>query len=119
LVTGSRSWVDADAVYRALFATRMRANIGEQVTVVHGHCPTGADHFADEWATQCVDPDVMVERHPADWSRGKKAGPERNQRMVDAGADVCLAFPLPTSRGTWHCMRAAERAGIPVQVIQP
>lgn len=118
LVTGSRNWTDADAVYRALFEARMRARIGEPVVIVHGHCPTGADRFADQWATQCVDPDVTVERHPADWAgRGKAAGPARNQRMVDAGADVCLAFPLPGSRGTWHCVQAAERAGIPVQVV--
>lgn len=42
------------------------------------------------------------------------AGLVRNQLMVDLGADICLAFPLPGSRGTWDCMGRAEAAGIKV-----
>jgi hypothetical protein len=105
-------------VYRAIFEQRMRAEIGEAVVVVHGHCPTGADHWADLWASETLDPEVSVERHPADWSRGKRGGPERNARMVAAGADVCLAFPLPGSRGTVDCMRKAQAAGIPVLTVE-
>jgi hypothetical protein len=83
-------------------------------TVVHGGCPTGADCIADNLSRDLGLVGVTVERHPADWSKGRKAGPERNQGMVDLGADICLAFPLGESRGTRDCMRRARAAGIPV-----
>lgn len=31
----------------------------------------------------------------------------------EVAADVCLAFPLPDSRGTQDCIRTAQAAGIP------
>ena len=114
LVTGSRDWSDVNAVATALGY----ASTGwspSSVTVVHGACPTGADAIADEWGTGFG---FTVERHPADWSQGKKAGPLRNQAMVDLGADICLAFPLGESRGTRDCMKRASAAGIPVRVIE-
>lgn len=88
----------------------------EGMVVIHGGAK-GADAMADHWASivQRMGLPVKVESHNADWDRhGKAAGPIRNQEMVDAGADVCLAFPLGESRGTRHCMKAAEQAGIPV-----
>jgi hypothetical protein len=36
--------------------------------------------------------------------------------MVALGADICLAFPGPGSIGTWHCIKAAANAGIPVRI---
>jgi hypothetical protein len=36
--------------------------------------------------------------------------------MVGLGADLCLAFPLPGSTGTPHCVGLARAAGIPVRV---
>lgn len=115
LVTGSRNWSDEETLSGAL-NEQVRRNDWEPILVVHGDCPTGADALAARWArstwlSKC-------EPHPADWSIGKKAGPLRNQQMVDLGADVCLAFPLPQSRGTYDCMRRAEAAGIPVIVIE-
>lgn len=65
-------------------------------------------------------PDVIEEAHPADWKRhGKAAGMIRNREMVALGADLCIAFPLPQSKGTFGCIREAEKAGIEVQVIEP
>lgn len=85
------------------------------IIVVHGKCPYGGvDKYADDWAT---DRGHMVERHPAAWARyGKRAGGMRNQEMVDAGADYCIGFPAPGSRGTWDCLQRATDALIPVQV---
>lgn len=63
---------------------------------------------------------LPVEAHPADWrSCGRAAGLIRNQRMVDLGADLCLAFPLGESRGTWDCVARARKAGIEVRIIEP
>lgn len=107
------------------------------MVVVHGKCPTGADEIADMWCIRAeliLGYQVTVERYPADWQRtcdgrctharrfknGKpwcpSAGPLRNQYMVNLGADECLAFPLPGSRGTWDCVRRARAAGIPVVI---
>ena len=87
------------------------------IVVVHGGCRTGADAIADGWARRAG---VEVEVWPADWAAyGRAAGPIRNGRMVAAGARMCLAFPLPGSRGTVNCMELAESAGIPVQRFKP
>lgn len=110
LITGSRNWADQEALRRALF---VHMKFGD--TLVSGACPTGADKMAEDY-WRSFGP---IERHPADWNaHGKAAGPKRNQEMVDLGADLCIAFPLPDSRGTKHCMGAAERAGIPVVVVE-
>lgn len=129
LVTGSRDWADRNAVYRAL--NQVCDDFGlnyppdeygntmpdpSRITVVHGHCPTGADQIADDW---CIGAFFEAERHPADWDRhGKAAGPIRNQEMVDLGADLVLAFPARgISRGTWDCVDRAREAGIPVRIF--
>ena len=76
--------------------------------LIHGDAP-GVDRQAAEIAASLG---WTVEPFPADWSRGPKAGPERNQRMVEAGADVCIAFPRAGSKGTWDCVRRAQAAQI-------
>ncbi len=130
IVTGSRSFPDEMAVWRALasFVNAYCDPGGSTLTVVHGGCPTGADHYASRYCTLPSEDDfdltVIEERHPADWDRyGHAAGPIRNREMVDAGADLVLAFPLPglrsLSRGTWDCISAAEAHGIPVEIVRP
>lgn len=118
LITGSRDWTDRNTIFNAILDLREDFPFyWEDVVIVHGDCPTGADFLAQSIAEQC---DLVTERHPADWQAfGKFAGPKRNQEMVDLGADVCLAFPLYPSKGTRHCMGAAEKAGIPVRVFAP
>jgi hypothetical protein len=114
LVTGSRHWTSGTAVDDALLRAKIDL-VGDDgcLTVVHGDCPTGADAFAKLWASGISG--VSDEPHPADWAaHGRAAGPIRNQEMVDLGAAVCLAFPMPQSRGTRDCMRRARAAGIPV-----
>jgi hypothetical protein len=118
LVTGSRNWSDRQVVAEALLAARDSAvvNGSGQMVLVHGAAP-GADSIAAELAARWG---WRVEAHPALWSElGKAAGPIRNSEMVALGADVCLAFPLPHSRGTLDCMRRAEEAGIPVWEFKP
>lgn len=85
------------------------------IVVVHGACPYGgADQYAEEWARTSGH---ATEPHPADTGpRGQILGPARNSHMVSLGADYCLAFPAPGSRGTWDCLRKAVDAGIPSEV---
>lgn len=109
LVTGSRDWTDIDTIRAALMNEVI---VGEQMLVVHGAC-AGADMLADRAAR---DFGWLRELYPARWNQfGKQAGFIRNHEMVNAGADVCLAFILNGSRGSGHCARVAEAAGIPVK----
>lgn len=126
IVTGSRDWPDPKAVWLALAEFANTLSQGT-LTVVHGDCPTGADRAAARWCRLPVNGPrtvaVVEEPHPADWAQyGRAAGPIRNREMVDAGADLVLAFPLPgpksLSKGTWDCIGAAEAHGIPVRVIE-
>lgn len=113
------------------------------VTLVHG-AAKGLDSLAGE---QAVRLGMRPEAHPAAWDQHvlpgspdgalpcaewclKKdrcvlAGFRRNLLMMDSGIDLVLAFPKHpqlatgkgTSRGTWHCAKKAEEAGLPVLVV--
>lgn len=71
---------------------------------------------AAEWARRSH---VPVESYPADWRRGKGAGPERNARMLAEGwPDLVVAFP--GGRGTADMVRRAKAAGVRVvEVVEP
>jgi hypothetical protein len=117
LVTGSRDWEDADVIFQALLVatTDLSGTLEfDQVTLVSGACPTGADHIAETiWEGTF---DGYVERHPADWGmHGKKAGYVRNAQMVSLGADICLAFIKDNSKGSRMTADLAEKAGIEVR----
>jgi hypothetical protein len=99
--------------------------------MINGMCEEGADWMAFKWAKRVAH--IGVEEHPADWRRRPRmAGYFRNQEMVDAGADICVAFLLKCDRdqrdcwrleehwthGTDHCMSAAAKAGIPVRKVE-
>lgn len=122
LVTGSRSWIDVETIRAALVvAWSQHPEMGNdptpRPTLVSGACPTGADAIAERLAATMHWP---IEKHPAEWSiHGKAAGPIRNQLMVNLGADLCLAFPLPESRGTHDCIRRAQASGIPTRIREP
>ncbi|GGM75965.1 hypothetical protein GCM10012275_53360 [Longimycelium tulufanense] len=113
LVTGSRDWMDQPFIEYILATWRRHY---PDAVLVHGDC-RGADRMAGEiWSHW----GLPVEAHPADWgTHGHAAGPRRNQRMVTLGADICLAFLTPSSRGTRHCAQLAEAAGIPVYRYVP
>ena len=108
LITGSRCRPAID-VYKVL--DRYKGSVSE---IIVGDA-TGADEAARTWAASNG---VGLTVHKADWNAyGRAAGPIRNQEMVDSGADLCLAFPMPGSAGTWDCVNRAKKAGIVVTVI--
>ena len=81
--------------------------------LIQGGAP-GADRLAEKWANTRG---VPVVTYPANWSRGKKAGPERNDFMLrDSRADLVVAFP--GGRGTEDMIRRAEMAGVPVVSVR-
>lgn len=118
LITGSRYFADVAlaerTVHDVLHELEARFSIyPHEIVVVHGGAK-GADTVVGDLfaAAGCV-----VEVHRADWQRhGRAAGPIRNQRLVELGADVVLAFPATTqpSVGTRDCVRRARAAHIPV-----
>ena len=115
LVTGSREYRGNEVLRE--FSLLAMEHGRENLVIVHGAHRSGADALA-RLAARALG--IREEPHPADWKRwNKKAGPIRNQEMVDAGADVVLAFfaTLAQNRGTWDCVTRAEIAGIPVRKI--
>lgn len=109
LVCGGRSFSDWDLLCRVLDAQHEKHRIG---VIIHG-AYRGADTLADSWA---ICRGVGRDKYPADWSFGKKAGPIRNQRMLDEGRpDLVLAFP--GGRGTADMVARARNAGVEVVCI--
>lgn len=117
LITGSRDWSDEKAIENAIIdLSNWYPFQWEDVVIVHGDCPTGADAIAQRFAEEVG---LITERHPADWNKfGKFAGPKRNMEMVDLGADVVLAFPKGVSKGTRGCLKYAQEAGLTVKVYE-
>lgn len=113
LVTGSRDWQDKDAIRRALLAIAQNVGQGDLITVVHGDA-AGADRIAGDVA---IEQGWEIDVYPADWDRyGKRAGPIRNSAMLVKRPDICVAFPIPGSRGTWDMVHKAEAALVPTLV---
>lgn len=109
LITGSRDWPDDRSLHSLLSMIYFAS--GKDMIIVHGDCPTGADHQAEIWATHNG---IETEKHPANWSQyGRSAGPRRNQEMVDTKPDMCLAFIYKRSKGATGCAAMAEKARIP------
>lgn len=107
IVCGGRDYDDETTVIEVLSALDPTA-----VTIVHG-AARGADKLAASVARGFGH---YVQPYPADWKRhGKAAGPIRNQQMLDAGADLVIAFP--GGRGTAHMVEIARAAGVPVMEV--
>lgn len=113
LFTGSRKWEDDGVVVQMLDGLIKRAGSASNLTIVHGGSGS-LDWMVDVLARH---KGARVEVHDANWQKhGKAAGPIRNQEMVDLGADLAVAYPLPDGRGTQDCIKRAVKAGIPTIV---
>lgn len=113
-MTGSRDWTDAERILDDLTALSETTRGAEPLVLVHGACPTGADMLAAHYADLLG---YRLEPHPADWKTyGKRAGFLRNAEMVNAGADVLLAYIKNESKGATMTYDLARTAGIPVRL---
>ena len=112
LITGSRNFDDFNMMRSALedVLDCYPEYSPKDFIVVHGNA-RGADKISGYIAQQLG---MQVEVHNAQWNvHGKRAGIIRNIQMVNNGADICLAFPLGSSRGTRHCMELSQQENIP------
>ena len=122
IVTGSRNWNNYNALRSYIDHVCWKEGIlYAPHLIVHGDAK-GADQLANEYA---IKHGIPVQSFPADWTLGNKAGPIRNQQMIDWANEkalqlreevICIAFPLPQSIGTWDCVRRCERAKVKTYV---
>lgn len=107
LVCGGRNYADYAHVEEIMDALRAERGITH---VIHG-AARGADMLAFAWAVKRLGAE-NVTGYPADWLRfGMKAGPWRNQQMIDEGKpDLVVAFP--GGKGTADMVRRARQANI-------
>ncbi len=108
LVCGGRDYTDSTFVTFVLEAIHAKKAI---TLVIHG-CASGADTFAEQWASQkdgCTAYGV-----PADWKKhGSRAGPVRNRLMLEYGKpELVIAFE--GGAGTRDMTSAATAAGVRV-----
>lgn len=106
LVCGGRDFDDVEFVVRHLNRLHKARTI---TSLVHG-AASGADTIAAMWADEVG---ITPEPFPADWydDRGrlyKKAGHERNQRMLDEARPDAL-FAFPGDSGTADMVARAEK----------
>ena len=109
IVCGGRNYTDSYRVFTAL-------NVERPDHVIHG-CAPGADRLASEW---CDRSSTSHEVFRANWSIGRKAGPQRNERMLRAllqwasqGYDIAV-IAFPGGRGTADMVRRARAADVRV-----
>lgn len=112
IISGSRGLADIAHVRSAFRACPWWREIS---AILSGECPNSPDMHA---RTVAEGLGVPFHPHPADWSRGRRAGPERNARMVEA-ADALIAVWNGRSKGTGMTIRLARERGLRVFVYVP
>lgn len=107
LVCGGRDYSDRRRVYETLDAAHV---VNPIIWLIAGGA-NGADALAIDWARK---EQVKFQVFNADWEAlGSKAGPIRNQQMLDEGKpDIVMAFP--GGKGTADMVRRALAAGVSI-----
>lgn len=106
LVCGGRDFDDYELLYTTLDLITYGQN---DVIIIEGDA-RGADKMAGQWAKERGH---RLEVFPAEWGKfGNRAGPIRNQQMLNEGPDLVIAFP--GGRGTAHMVGISKKAGVKV-----
>lgn len=108
LVCGSRHFQDRTRLNEILFSLPI-------TEVIEGGA-RGADRLSSDWAVQNG---IPTKRFPANWElHSKRAGPIRNQQMLDEGKpEMVVAFLAKDSIGTKHMIDIAQKAGVKTLII--
>jgi hypothetical protein len=87
----------------------------KDVTIIHGGC-YGVDAVSDAIADKHK---FRKQIFNADWSKGKSAGPIRNERMIVEGKpDYGLVFLSKRSVGTVNMIKLLIKYRIPHRIIE-
>jgi len=117
LVAGGRDFYDYQFIERALdnwFNEKLAEDPSvweDGIILVHGDA-SGVDRIAAQWAKYNLH---IPEPHPADWNKGKGAGPIRNAEMIESGLDYAILFP--GGRGTANMKSQLVKANIPFHEV--
>ena len=118
LVTGGRDFCEAtDGKSREDYMAERQAlgfalDMIKPTSVLVGDA-AGADRWAVIW---CDRRGIPYTRFVADWTtHQKRAGPIRNQTMVDRHPDAGVAFP--GGAGTADCVKRMDAAKVPVHYV--
>jgi len=112
LVAGSRLWRNSSTVNDAVQESWLSAGKPSNVTIVCNDTP-GPGMIMEKYAPQLG---FTLERHEVDWGEGSHARLQQYQKMIDAGADICLVFIRHESPGATKFMDLAQEAGLQVKV---
>ena len=109
VVCGSRDW---PALW---FVTAKMIELIPHGSMVITGGASGVDRHANREAIRLK---YLTKVITADWDKyGKRAGPIRNNWMLDEEPDGVLAFLYQNSRGTAHMIRSAYKRGISLHVF--
>lgn len=121
LVTGSTTWLDAQALHREL------SLLPTASVIVTGDTP-GIDALAQEVALTLGFQIEAMKKQKSDYRSDELSKPREgwkglNQRMIATGIDLVLAFHADygkpgCARGTQHAVGLAEAAGIAVRIFR-
>lgn len=89
----------------------IKEDINEKIIIVSGGA-RGADSLAEKLAKELGFETIIF---PANWKLGKGAGFIRNTTIVN-NADIILAFPIGSSKGTYDTIKKGHQKGIPVYI---
>ena len=109
IVAGSIEGIDIDKMRDEL------VKLPTGATIICG-VVSGSSHFVPKIAEELR---LDVETYPTETDLyGSRAEMVRNQKMIDAGADLCVAFPIGKCRETWDCIKRARGAHIETVVVR-
>ncbi len=114
IVTGATQWTDAEAIRREL------AQLPPGSIIIYGDAP-GVDALAGTLAVECGLTALPFRKDEEDYRRyGHAAWKGLNERMLESGADLVLAFHpelgVPgKAKGSGHMIALAEQRGIEVR----
>lgn len=108
IIAGSRGITDYDIVYGALIKSEY---LGYDITEIVSGTANGVDKLGEQIANNLG---IKLTKFPADWSKGRSAGFQRNTQMANY-SDLLLAV-TNGSNGTKHMIKTMQSQGKEVYI---
>lgn len=107
-VIGSRGFNDYNLLKSVLEPVK------NQISLIISGGAKGADTLAERFANENnIETLIFI----PDWSKGKRAGYERNKQIVEA-CDIIITFWDGKSKGTQHSFKLAEKYNKRIKIIK-